>query len=120
SKRSSKSSATRSAAAKPGAPMAESRPMSPVEADAGPAIDYESLRRSTQAQASAQTVAGQTRYELEERVTVPDGTSTMVAIVNADVQGEEAFLYRPGGAGMGYESNPYRVVRFENTTPFAL
>ena len=26
----------------------------------------------------------------------------------------------PGGAGDGYEANPYRVVRFKNTTPFAL
>ncbi|MBE7450933.1 MAG: DUF4139 domain-containing protein [Kofleriaceae bacterium] len=68
----------------------------------------------------AQTVAGQTRFELGDRVTVPDGTSTMVAIVNADVEGEEAFLFRPGGAGRGYEANPYRVVRFKNSTPFVL
>jgi hypothetical protein len=44
----------------------------------------------------------------------------MVAIINAPVEGEESFLYRPGGAGMGYESNPYRVVRFKNSTPFVL
>jgi hypothetical protein len=44
----------------------------------------------------------------------------MVAIVNADVEGEETFLFRPGGAGMGYEVNPYRVVRFRNNTPFVL
>lgn len=85
-----------------------------------PALDADSLRRSTQAQARAQTVAGQTRFELGDRVTVPDGTSTMVAIVNADVEGEEAFLFRPGGAGRGYEANPYRVVRFKNSTPFVL
>ena len=83
-------------------------------------IDYNSLRNSTQAQAKAATVAGQTRFELEGRVTVPEGTSTMVAIVNAEVDGEEIFLYRPGGAGSGYEQNPYRVVRFKNSTPFVL
>jgi len=83
-------------------------------------IDYESLRRSTQAQAKASTVAGQTRFELGERVTVPEGTSTMVAIVNADVEGEETFLFRPGGGGLGYDLNPYRVVRFKNSTPFVL
>jgi hypothetical protein len=44
----------------------------------------------------------------------------MVAIINADVDGEETFLFRPGGAGYGYESNPYRVVRFKNSTPFVL
>lgn len=53
-------------------------------------------------------------------MTVPEGTSTMVAIVNADVDGEQAFLYRPGGAGPGYPYNPYRVVRFKNSTPFVL
>ena len=91
-----------------------------IEAEKRPSIDYESLRRSTQAQARAATVSGQTRFELDHRVTVPEGTSTMVAIINAPVEGEESFLYRPGGAGMGYESNPYRVVRFKNSTPFVL
>lgn len=92
-----------------------------VARDSGPGYDYEDLARSTVAQARAATVAGQTRFELGERVTVPEGTSTMVAIVNAEVAGEQAFLYRPGiGAGSGYEENPYRVVRFTNSTPFVL
>lgn len=94
----------------------------PAEAEQKrPAVDYDSMRRSMQAQAKAATVAGQTRFDIEQRVTVPEGTSTMVALVNADVEGEEVFLFRPGvGAGYGYESNPYRVVRFRNTTPFVL
>ncbi|MBL8739851.1 MAG: hypothetical protein JNK04_02120, partial [Myxococcales bacterium] len=83
-------------------------------------IDFESLRRSTLAQARAATVSGQTRFDIDQKVTVPEGNSTMVAIVNADVEGEETFLFRPGGAGFGYEANPYRVVRFRNTTPFVL
>jgi hypothetical protein len=83
-------------------------------------IDIEQLRASTLAVARPMTASGQTRFELGERVTVPEGTSTMVAIVNADVEGEETFLYRPGGAGYGYESSPYRVVRFKNSTPFVL
>lgn len=84
-------------------------------------IDADTLRRSTQAQAKAATVAGQTRFDIDQRVTVPEGTSTMVAIINADVEGEETFLFRPGmGAGFGYEVNPYRVVRFRNTTQFVL
>jgi hypothetical protein len=83
-------------------------------------IDFDSLRRSTLAQARAATVSGQTRFDIDQKVTVPEGNSTMVAIVNADVEGEETFLFRPGGAGFGYEANPYRVVRFRNTTPFVL
>ena len=88
--------------------------------DESAGVDFDALARSTQAQARAATVAGQTRFELQERVTVPEGTSTMVAIINAKVEGEEIFLYRPGGAGSGYEQNPYRVVRFKNSTPFVL
>lgn len=84
-------------------------------------MDIDQLRQSVNVQATKPvTAAGQTRFELGERVTVPEGTSTMVAIVNADVEGEETFLYRPGGAGYGYETNPYRVVRFKNSTPFVL
>ncbi len=44
----------------------------------------------------------------------------MVAILNQDVKAEQTFLYRPGGAGIGYDANPYRVVRFTNSTPFVL
>ncbi|MFY0535123.1 DUF4139 domain-containing protein [Nannocystis pusilla] len=90
------------------------------EAAAPPAMDLESLRRSTQASARAKSVSGLTRFDLNARVTVPDGSSTMVAIVNQDVAAEQTFLFRPGGAGTGYEQNPYRVVRFKNTTPFVL
>ena len=85
------------------------------------AITLEGLRRSTLAQARASQASGLTRFDIHDPVTVPDGSATMVAIVNQAVQGEEAFLYDPrGGGGSGYENNPYRVVRFKNTTPFVL
>lgn len=87
---------------------------------APPAVDLDSLRRSTQANARAKSVSGLTRFDLGNRVTVPDGSSTMVAILNEDVEAEQTFLFRPGGAGAGYEHNPYRVVRFKNSTPFVL
>jgi hypothetical protein len=85
-----------------------------------PAVDADSLRRSTLAQARAAAVSGLTRFDIEPSVTVPDGASTMVAVINQEVDGEETFLFRPGGAGYGYEANPYRVVRFKNSTPFVL
>jgi hypothetical protein len=84
------------------------------------AVDATELARSIQAKTQASTISGLSRYDLGERLTVPDGTSTMVAIINQQVEGEEAFLFRPGGGGPGYESNPYRVIRFKNSTPFAL
>ncbi|MDQ3297571.1 MAG: DUF4139 domain-containing protein [Myxococcota bacterium] len=84
------------------------------------AVNAEELARSMTAQTHAANVSGLSRYDLGERLTVPDGTSTMVAIINQQVEGEETFMFRPGGGGAGYESNPYRVIRFKNSTPFAL
>jgi len=84
------------------------------------AVDAVALSTSMQAKTRSALISGLTRYDLDERLTVPDGTSTMVAIINQKVQGEETFLFRPGGAGSGYEANPYRVIRFKNSTPFAL
>ncbi len=84
------------------------------------AVDAVALSTSMQANTRSSMISGLTRYDLDEKLTVPDGTSTMVAIINQKVDGEETFLFRPGGAGVGYEANPYRVIRFKNSTPFAL
>jgi hypothetical protein len=83
-------------------------------------IDVDTLRRSTMASSRSQRISGLTRVDLQDPVTVPDGTSTMVALINETVAAEETFLYKPGGAGYGYESNPYRVLRFQNSTPYVL
>ena len=87
---------------------------------APPADPVDALRRSTAASARAKRVSGMTRFDLGNRVTVPNGSSTMVAILNQPVEAEETFLYKPGGAGYGYEQNPYRVVRFRNSSQFVL
>ncbi|MGB1276637.1 MAG: hypothetical protein ACPG77_12890, partial [Nannocystaceae bacterium] len=89
-------------------------------ADEASRIDQQSLARSTQASARAKQVSGLTQFDLRDRVTVPDQTSTMVALINETVTAEQTFLFRPGGGGAGFETNPYRVVRFRNTTPFVL
>jgi hypothetical protein len=83
----------------------ESRP-APGVRRVPPGLDLESLRRSTQANARAKSVSGLTRFDLQDRVTVPDGSSTMVAIINQDVAAEQTFLYRPGGAGTRLRAEP--------------
>ncbi|MDX2093463.1 MAG: DUF4139 domain-containing protein [Kofleriaceae bacterium] len=98
----------------------EEMPPGMWEEDVPSAVDAEELARSMKAQTSAKSVSGLSRYDLDEKLTVPDGTSTMVAIINQQVEGEETFLFKPGGGGQGYEANPYRVIRFKNSTPFAL
>ena len=90
------------------------------DVDESVAVNAEELARSMQATTTAANVSGLSRYDLGEKLTIPDGTSTMVAIINQQVDGEETFLFKPGGGGQGYESNPYRVIRFKNSTPFAL
>ncbi len=123
--------AGRSAPSPPrGAPMEMDEEMAAGEAGDMPfdddlldqqnAVDAETLARSMSANTKAKSISGLSRYDLADKLTVPDGTSTMVAIINEKVEGEETFLFRPGGAGQGYEANPYRVIRFKNSTPFAL
>ena len=87
---------------------------------AGPSLDMESLRQSTAASTRSQRISGLPRVDLDTRVTVPHGTSTMVALINETIDAEQTFLFRPGGAGYGYEQNPYRVLRFTNSTDYVL
>lgn len=111
----------RSSAVTQSAPAGNLGGISPARPEpAADGVALEALRRSTQASARAQQVSGQTRFVLQDEVTVPNGSSTMVAVLNETVDAEQTFLYRPGGAGIGYESNPYRVVRFKNTSGFVL
>ena len=103
-----------------GSGRAESDPAEEGEADeagdsARPSggFDIDQLAGSAVARTEARRVAGLTQFELSQRVTVPGGSSTMVAILNERVEAEQAFLFRPGGSGAGYANNPYRVVRFK-------
>ncbi|MCB9568725.1 MAG: DUF4139 domain-containing protein [Myxococcales bacterium] len=123
-KKADKARRTASAASRPASPKSAPPPRPyeemPATEEQGPQLDSDSLRRSMQADAKARAVAGLTQFELGDRVTVPEGTSTMVALVNQGVEAEQTYLFRPGGAGVGYEVNPYRVIRFKNSTPFVL
>ena len=115
-----KDSAASRRGGKPGRGGAGPDAPAPAAPPPPPAVSIEALQASAAAQARAQRVAGLTRFDLTDRVTLPDGSSTMVAIINQLVKGEQVFLYRPGGSGQGYEQNPYRVVRFRNDTEFVL
>ncbi len=83
-------------------------------------LSLKSLQESARAMVQATAASGTVRYDMLEPVSIPDRSSTLVSILNNQVPGEETFLFKPGGAGQGYEQNPYRVVRFENTTGFIL
>ncbi|MEZ4385761.1 MAG: hypothetical protein R3A79_30860, partial [Nannocystaceae bacterium] len=113
-------SPTRSKMAPPPAPASGSSFTTESLEQQGPSLDADALQRSMQADAKARSVSGLTQIDLGDRVTVPEGSSTMVALINESVEAEQTYLFRPGGAGIGYEVNPYRVIRFKNSTPFVL
>ncbi|MEY4579415.1 MAG: hypothetical protein RL701_4118 [Pseudomonadota bacterium] len=110
--------AKKSAAARRPRAERELRSLAPPAPPSAVAMATLALQQPTAA--SAKRVAGLTRFDIADAVTLPDGSASMVQLVNQWVPGEQTFLYRPGGSGQGYELNPYRVVRFENTTDFVL
>jgi hypothetical protein len=75
------------------------------------------LERSIASQAKAEVQSGSvTRYELDHPVTIPEGGSTMVAIVSTRVNGEKAHLFAPeGGVPLSYQ-HPFSVARLTNGT----
>ena len=56
------------------------------------------------------------RYDLEEKVCVPDRQSALVSILNARVKAEDVLLYNLERGG----TSPYRAVRFTNETPYVM
>jgi len=91
----------------------------PAAASRG-AVDLAAWSAQQPPAASARRVAGLTRFDIREPLSLHDGSASMVQLVNQLVPGEQTFLYKPGGSGPGYELNPYHVVRFQNDTDFVL
>ena len=60
------------------------------------------------------------RYDIKDRVTVADRSSTLVAIINSRVEGQEVVYFRPELTRSAGESHPYRAVMFRNDTGFSL
>jgi hypothetical protein len=76
-----------------------------------------------QAQQSVSSIAalavlgeGVTRFDIPSPVTVPNGGSTMVAILSQRVPGQEAHLYAPDIGVPTSQAHPFRVIRFKNST----
>jgi hypothetical protein len=89
----------------PPAPRSEPEPVS---------LD-ESLQADAPRGAKTQKMGALFRYDIQDPVTIPDRSSTLVAIVNQRVNGEEVVYFRPE-LTQGKASNPYRAVRLRNDT----
>ena len=63
---------------------------------------------------------GITTYRSTAPVTIADQASTLVAILNRDVEAHDALLFRPDAGVPASSSSPFRVVRFVNQTDVTL
>ncbi|MEZ4392249.1 MAG: DUF4139 domain-containing protein [Polyangiales bacterium] len=59
---------------------------------------------------------GATRYDLPQRVTVPDHSATMVMLVAREIPGSRTYLFAPDPGVAASSSHPFHVARFENRT----
>jgi hypothetical protein len=80
----------------------------------------EELEREQVANVAGAKMGALFRYDLTDPVTVPDRSSTLVAIVNKRVAGKEVVLFRPEMTRGNGSTNPYRAVMFENDSGFTL
>jgi hypothetical protein len=75
-----------------------------------------SRTRNLAALAAVAVTGGATRYDLPNPVTVPDGSATMLLLLDKEVPGESSFLFAPDGGVPESSAHPFRVARFQNTT----
>jgi hypothetical protein len=75
-----------------------------------------SRTRNLAALAAVAVTGGATRYELPNPVTVPNGSATMLLLLDREVAGESAFLFAPDPGVPDSAAHPFRVARFTNQT----
>jgi len=84
------------------------------------ALDPRSVAASVRTNVKPDDVAGSVRYVVTEPVSIRHGASTMVSILNAPVNAEDAMLFRPDGNAPGSDRHPFRAVKLANTTGYTL
>jgi hypothetical protein len=113
--------ARRSRAASAGAPApqpsVQRAPRRNAPVTDSPAFTPDALQQSVRTMAAIGELGeGVTSYDLDHRVTIPDGGSTMVAILSSLVAGEEVDLFAPDYGVPLSTTHPFRVVRIVNGT----
>lgn len=96
------------------AAMSKPRSMPMQRLGAAPAAP--SRTRNLAALAAVAVTGGATRYELPNPVTVPNGSATMLLLLDKEVPGESSFLFAPDPGVPDSSSHPFRVARFTNQT----
>ncbi|NMB75980.1 MAG: DUF4139 domain-containing protein [Myxococcales bacterium] len=85
-----------------------------------PAVTTEGMLGSVRVQAQAQKVGSLYRYDLADPMTVPNRSSTMIALINQKVPGRAVYFYNPGSGVAEAQRHPFRAVSLENATQAVL
>jgi hypothetical protein len=85
-----------------------------------PSLTTDGLLSSVRVQAQAQKVGSLYRYDLSDPMTVPNRSSTMIALINQKVPGRAVYFYNPGAGVAQAQRHPFRAVSLENTTQAVL
>ena len=72
--------------------------------------------RNLRSLAAIAVQGGSTRYDIPDRVTVPDDSATMVILLAQRVRGESIFLFAPDPGVPDSSAHPFHVARFDNAT----
>ncbi|NMC69406.1 MAG: DUF4139 domain-containing protein [Myxococcales bacterium] len=97
-------------------PLPQTAPVAPPP----PAVATGGASQSLALLAARAQEGGITTYRAEGPVSVPDESSTLIAIFNDPIDAEDTLLYQPDGGVPDSRQNPFRVVRFTNDVGVSL
>jgi len=80
-------------------------------------VTLEEMRGSFNRMVSGTSVGSLFRYDIAERVSVPDRSSALVTLINKMVDGKDVLYHI---VEQSQDGIPYRAVRFKNTSGFVL
>jgi hypothetical protein len=82
----------------------------PEEPETGMEALYDSMR----VQATTQKVGSLYRFDLEDPMTVPNRSSTMIALINTRIPGKAIYSYNPQSGVEAAYKHPFRAVAVRN------
>lgn len=80
------------------------------------AVSRKWLERSYRSLVSGRSVGSLFRYDVQQPVTLPNRSTSLVSLISRRVPGADVFYYIVGSG----RANPYRAVRFRNASGFVL
>mgnify|MGYP000070728627 CR=1 FL=1 len=85
-----------------------------------PEVSADNMLSSVRVQAQAQKVGSLYRYDLADPMTVPNRSSTMIALINQKVPGRAVYFFNPNSGVEAAQRHPFRAVSLENATQAVL